>query len=59
MGWDHVRAVVDSSDEWVYQFVEEAVKRGITVPSDLILVSHDEYEEKWNQFCDDFFKEFE
>ncbi len=59
MGWDHIRAVIDSSNEWVYKFADEAIKRGITVPSDLILVDHDEYEEKWNQFCDDFFKEFE
>lgn len=53
-GWESVRAVVETSDEWVYGFVEEAVKRGIHSPKDLILVSHREYEEKWNRFCDDF-----
>lgn len=53
-GWESVRAVVETSDEWVYGFVEEAVKRGIHSPKDLILVSHQEYNEKWNRFCDDF-----
>lgn len=53
-GWESVRAVAETSDEWVYGFAEEAVKRGIHSPKDLILVSHQEYDEKWNRFCDDF-----
>lgn len=54
-GWECVRAVVESSDDWVYKFVTEAQKRGIYTPKEMTLVSHDEYEEKWNRFCDDFF----
>ena len=54
-GWECVRAVVESSDDWVYKFVTEAQKRGIYTPKEMALVSHDEYEEKWNRFCDDFF----
>ena len=53
-GWESVRAVAETSDEWVYGFVEEAVRRGIHAPKDLIPVSHEEYEEKWDRFCDDF-----
>ena len=56
-GWERVRAVVESSDDWVYKFVIEAQKRGIYTPEEMTLVSHDEYEEKWNRFCDDFFTE--
>lgn len=56
-GWECVRAVVESSDDWVYKFVAEAQKRGIYTPNEMTLVSHDEYEEKWNRFCDDFFTE--
>lgn len=26
-GWDSVRAVIESSDDWAYRFVEEAKKR--------------------------------
>ncbi len=54
-GWERVRAVIESSDDWVYGFVEEAKKRGVNSPKDMVLVSHDEYEEKWNRFCDEFF----
>ena len=56
-GWECVRAVVESSDDWVYKFVTEAQKRGIYTPKEMALVSHDEYEEKWNRFCDQFFAE--
>lgn len=53
-GWTHVRAVEEEAFECL-EFAEEAKKRGITGPKDMKLVSHFEYEEKWNQFCDDFF----
>lgn len=56
-GWSHVRAVAETSDDWVYRFVEEARKRGVYTPADLALLSHGEYEEKWNRFCDRFFGE--
>lgn len=56
-GWESVRAVVQTSDDWVYGFVEEARKREIYTPEDMMLVSHKEYEEKWNCFCDEFFGE--
>ena len=56
-GWECVRAVVESSDDRVYKFVTEAQKRGIHTPKELTLVSHAEYEEKWNRFCDQFFAE--
>lgn len=58
-GWESVRAVTEVSDEWVYRFVEEARKRNIHTPMDLIPVTHDEYTVKWNRFCDDFFAEAE
>ena len=54
-GWDCVRAIVETSDAWIYKFVDEAQKRGIYTPKEMTLVSHDEYEIKWNRFCDDFF----
>mgnify|MGYP004712523733 FL=1 len=54
-GWDCVRAIVETSDDWIYKIVDEAQKRGIYTPKEMTLVSHDEYEIKWNRFCDDFF----
>lgn len=55
-GWDTICAVTETSDEWVYDFIEEAHKRNIYTPYDMMLVNHEEYEIKWNQFCDEFFE---
>lgn len=54
-GWDTVRAVKDVSNDYIYGFVEEAKRRNIVSPKDMKLVTHSEYEEKWNRFCDDYF----
>jgi len=54
-GFATVRAVIAETDEFIVDFVEEAVKRGIHTPKDLILLPHEEYEEKWNKYCDEYF----
>ena len=54
-GFDRVRAVMTETDDYIFDFVAEAQKRGIFTPKDLILVSHEEYEKKWNQYCDEYF----
>lgn len=54
-GFEKVRAVSAETDDCIYDFVKEAQKRNIFTPKDLLLVSHKEYEEKWNQYCDDYF----
>lgn len=59
MGWNTIYAVEEASDEWVYQFVQEAVHRKIFTPMDMQLVSHEEYETKWNRFCDELFSEMD
>ena len=56
-GWKSVRAVIGTPGGWDEGFVAEAKKRNIHTPRDLMLVSHSEYEEKWNRFCDQFFEE--
>lgn len=55
MGWQTVRAVVSSSDDWVYPFVREARARGVFAPKDMVPLSHGEYVEKWDRFCDALF----
>ncbi len=47
--------MTEESDDWVFRFVEEAEKRGVRSPYDLTPLEHDEYEVKWNRFCDEFF----
>ena len=54
--WKAVRAVVESSDVYIFDFVKEAQKREIYTPQDIKMVSHSEYEKKWYQFCDEYFK---
>ena len=54
-GWDTVRGVVADCDEGIYGFAEEAKRRSIFSPRDMMPVSHSEYEEKWNRFCDEYF----
>ena len=56
-GYSKVKGFLTETDESIYGFVEEARKRNVFNPSQLILVPHDEYEIKWNKFCDDFFSE--
>ena len=53
--WKRIRAIVETSDNVIYGFVNEAQKRKIYVPEDMLLVSHNEYKEKWYRFCDEFF----
>lgn len=54
-GWDTVRAVEAETDGAVLGFAREAQRRNIHSPKDMKLVSHSEYEEKWNRFCDEYF----
>lgn len=55
MGWKTVTAVEEPSSECIVDFVAEAIRRGIRTPYDLLPVSHEEYEVKWNQFCETYF----
>lgn len=58
-GWNRIYAIEEKSDESVYAFVNEARKRNICTPMDMMLVSHEDYEKKWNGFCDEFFAQEE
>lgn len=57
--WDTVRAVVSDFDDGIYGFAEEAKRRNIFSPRDMMPVSHREYDEKWNRFCDEYFADTE
>ena len=55
LGFSYVYGYITEGFEGEEFFVEETKKRGITKAKDMILVSHDEYERKWNSFCDDYY----
>lgn len=45
------------TDQYIYDFVEEAHRRNIKNVSDLKRLSHDEYEKEWYNYCDNYFKD--
>lgn len=55
MGWSEVRAVESETDADIFGFVQEARARNIRTPYELEPVNHEEYEAKWNRFCDEYF----
>ena len=57
LGFSHVCAVISETDDWVWTFVEEAQRRGIYSPGDMKLLSHEEYDILWNQYCNSVFGE--
>ena len=57
LGYDEVIAFCTEAGDYIFDFVNEAKKRGIHTPYDLKKVPHEEYEVVWNQFCDEFFTE--
>lgn len=55
-GFNVVKAIVcEEENDWTYKFVNEAQKRNIYHIHDMILVSHNEYEVLWNDYCDSLF----
>ena len=55
-GLDTVLAFWSAEEaDYLEYFVTEAQKRNIYTPYDLTEIEHDEYEEKWNGFCDAYF----
>ncbi|WP_283591861.1 hypothetical protein [Clostridium butanoliproducens] len=58
-GYSKVKGYLTEPGDYLEDFVEEARKRNVYSPYDLELISHEEYEIKWNKFCDDFFSKRE
>lgn len=54
-GYRKVKAVVSESEAWVWKFVHEARRRGITRPGDMRLLPHNEYVLLWDRYCDEVF----
>ena len=53
-GFKSVKGIIVQGDDWLYKFVEEAIKRNVKTPYDLEVLSHEDYDIKWNRFCDEF-----
>lgn len=56
-GFKSIRIFEEEADDNIFYFANEAMKRGIYKISDLTMLPHDEYEVKWNKFCEEFFSD--
>lgn len=54
-GYRQVRAFLTEDHPYIWEFVQEARKRGIFSVADIRELPHEEYARKWNGFCDSFF----
>lgn len=55
LGFKHVYAYLSQDFDDFDYFFDEARKRNIYTAKDLTLLEHEEYREKWDKFCDDYY----
>ena len=55
LGFNHIYAYFSEDFDSFDYFFEEARKRNIYTAKDLILLDHEEYREKWDKFCDEYY----
>lgn len=54
-GFKKVNVFYTEPFEYIEGFVREAKERKVFKPSDLTLLSSEDYKEKWHKYCEDFF----
>lgn len=55
-GWTQVQGFLTSDmGTYIAAFVQEAHARGVYTPADLPVLPHEEYRQRWDGFCDEFF----
>jgi len=55
LGFDKVYVYTEDFDDYIFDFVAEAIKRGLYTVHDMEILSKNDYDIKWNKFCDEFF----
>lgn len=55
LGFKHVYAYNSETSDGFEYFFDEARKRNIYAAKDLILLENEEYKEKWDKFCDEYY----
>ena len=55
LGFKHVYAYFSEDFDGFDYFFDEARKRNIYAAKDLILLEHEEYVDKWDKFCDEYY----
>ena len=54
-GYHSVYGFITEAEDYINDFVKEAVRRNINSPFDMKVISHQEYDILWNQFCSEYF----
>ena len=55
LGFKHVYAYISKDFDGFDYFFDEARQRNIYTAKDLILLDHEEYVDKWDKFCDEYY----
>jgi len=55
LGYSSVQVYADEFDNYIFDFADEAMRRGINRVADMELLGEDEYKLKWHNYCDEFF----
>jgi len=55
LGYTSVYVYPDEHDNVIFDFADEAIKRGVRSVSDMEVISDAQYKIKWDKFCNDFF----
>ena len=55
LGFKHIYAYQSQDFDGFDYFYDEARKRNIYTAKDLTLLTHEEYVDKWDRFCDEYF----
>lgn len=56
-GWESVKVFETHPGSYIFAFAKEARQRGVFSPKQITKLSHQEYTQKWYQFCDDYFRD--
>ncbi|WP_257875751.1 hypothetical protein [Anaerococcus sp. Marseille-P3625] len=59
LGFSYVYAFITKSFDGTDYFVKESKKRRVKAIKDMILLSHEDYRQKWDKFCDEYFSSLE
>lgn len=55
LGFESIYAYISEDFEGIDYFVKECQKRSVFSPKDMEILTHEDFDNKWNKFCDDYF----
>jgi len=56
LGYTEVYTYLDDCSEYIESFVDKAIDRNILNVLDMLILSDEEYDLRWNKYCEDYFE---